>query len=204
MIAFQPGEDETLMRKLILRMSVSIDGFIESSDRNLDFAKTRSPEGAAWVAEKMGQAGAHLMGRKAFCEMSSFWPTTSGVLAKLMNEIPKIVFSKKGFDPAQASSAKSWAEANVITGNLAEEIIALKKQVGKDLMAHGGIEFAQSLVQTGLIDEFCIAVHPVAAGSGFSLFEKLSTPLHLKLIDTKVFSTGAMVHVYQPENLLNT
>lgn len=188
------------MRKLILRISVSIDGFIESSDGKVDFGKSRSPEGAAWMGEKMRQAGAHLMGRKAFCELASFWPNASGVLAKHMNEIPKIVFSKKGFDPAQVSSAKSWAEAKVITGDLVEGITVLKKQTGKDLIAHGGVEFAQNLVQTGLIDEFCIAMHPVAAGSGFSLFEKLSKPLYLKLIDTKVFSTGAMVHVYQPQN----
>ena len=188
------------MRKLILRISVSIDGFIESSHGKLDFAKSRSPEGAAWVAEKMAQAGAHLMGRKAFYEMAPFWPNASGVLAKPMNEIPKIVFSKKGFDPAQVSSAKGWADAKVVTGDLAEEITALKKQTGKDLMAHGGIEFAQNLVQTGLIDEYCMAVHPVAAGSGFGLFEKLSQPLYLKLIETKAYSTGAMGHIYQSEN----
>src|ERR1700722_4418785 len=122
------------MRKLILRISVSIDGFIKSSDGKLDFAKSRSPEGAAWVGEKIGQAGAHLLGRKAFCEMASFWPTATGAIAKSMNEIPKVVFSKKGFDPAQASSAKSWAEAKVVTGDLAEGIMALKKQPGKDLM----------------------------------------------------------------------
>jgi dihydrofolate reductase len=90
------------------------------SNEKLDFAKTRSLEGTAWMAEKMEQAGAHLMGRKAFCEMAPFWPTAGGVLAKPMNEIPKIVFSKKGFDPSQASSAKSWAEAKVIAGDLAE------------------------------------------------------------------------------------
>jgi dihydrofolate reductase len=187
------------MRKLILRISISIDGFIESSDGKIDFAKSRSPEGAAWVAEKIGQAGAHLIGRKAFCEMAPFWPTASAASAKAMNEIPKIVFSKKGFDPSQASSAKSWAEAKVITGDLAEGIIALKKQTGKDLIAHGGISFAQNLVQTALIDEFWLATHPVAAGNGFSLFEKLSKPLYLKLIDTKVFSTGAMMNIYRPE-----
>ena len=190
------------MGKLILRISVSIDGFIETSDGKLDFARSRSPEGAAWVAEKMGQAGAHLMGRKAFSQMASFWPNASGILAKPMNEIPKIVFSKKGFDPAQVSGAKSWAEAKVITGDLVEGITTLKNQTGKDLIAHGGVELAQNLVQTGLIDEYWIAMHPVAAGSGFSLFEKLSKPLYLKLIDTKVFNTGAMVHVYQPENPL--
>src|SRR5580704_1795575 len=120
------------MRKLILRISVSIDGFIESSGGKLDFAKSRSPEGAAWVAEKIGQAGAHLMGRKAFCQLASFWPTANGVLARPMNEIPKIAFSRKGFDPAQVSSAESWASASVVTGDLAEGITALKKQPGKD------------------------------------------------------------------------
>lgn len=188
------------MRKLILRISVSIDGYMESSLEKLDFMKSRSPEGAAWVAEKMSQAGAHLLGRKAFCEMASFWPNASGPNAQAMNEIPKIIFSKKGFDPAQFASAKNWAEAKVLTGDLAAEIKALKQQPGKDLMAHGGIEFAQNLVQTGLVDEFCMAVHPVAAGRGFALFEKLSKPLYLKLTDTKVFSTGAMVQIYQPEN----
>lgn len=187
------------MRKLALRISVSIDGFLESSHGKLDFAKSRSPEGAAWVGEKMGQAGAHLMGRKAFSEMASFWPTAGGLLAKSMNEIPKIVFSRKGFDPAQASSAKGWADAKVLTGDLAKEIANLKEQPGKDLLAHGGIQFAQNLVQTGLVDEFWIATHPVAAGTGLSLFEKLSKPLYLKLIDTKVFSTGAMMHIYRPE-----
>jgi dihydrofolate reductase len=187
------------MRKLILRISVSIDGFMESSGEKLDFAKSRSPEGAAWVGEKMSQAGAHLMGRKAFCEMASFWPSASGPLAKSMNEIPKIAFSKKGFDPAQASSAKGWADAKVLTGDLAEEIVALKKQTGGDLMAHGGMEFAQNLVQTGLVDEFCVAIHPVAAGRGFGLFEKLSKPVYLKLVEAKAFSTGAMGHVYRLE-----
>jgi dihydrofolate reductase len=187
------------MRKLILRISITLDGFIESSTGKIDFAKSRSPEGAAFVAEKMAQAGAHLLGRKSFSQMAQFWPTANGPAAKAMNEIPKIVFSRKGFDPLRTTTAKGWSDAQVLTGDLSEEIAALKKQSGKDLLAHGGIEFAQSLIQTGLIDEFWIASHPVAAGSGLNLFEKLSEPLYLKLIDTKVFSTGAMIHIYQPE-----
>jgi len=187
------------MRKLILRISISVDGFVESSDEKLDFAKSRSPDGAAMLAEKIEYVGAHLMGRKAFCEMAPFWPTASGPLAKPMNEIPKIVFSKKGFDPVQVSSAKSWSDAKVITGDLAEGITNLKKQAGKDLIAHGGIEFAQNLVQTGLIDEFWLTTHPVVAGRGFHLFEKLSKPLYLKLIDTSASSTGTMMHTYRPE-----
>jgi dihydrofolate reductase len=187
------------MRKLILRISVSIDGFIESSNAKIDFAKSRSPEGAAWVADKIGQAGAHLMGRKAFIQLASFWPTALGDTAKAMNEIPKIVFSKMGFDPAQASHAKGWAEAKLASGDLAGEIQSLKNQEGKDLLAHGGVEFAQNLVQTGLVDEYWLATHPVAVGVGSGLFEKLSKPLYLKLIEAKVFSTGAMMNIYRPE-----
>jgi dihydrofolate reductase len=187
------------MRKLILRISISIDGFIETSDGKIDFSKSRSPEGAAWIAERLGQAGAHLMGRKAFSQLATFWPTASIPLAKPMNEIPKIVFSKKGFDPSQVSSAKTWADAKVMTGDLSETITDLKKQNGKALIAHGGVEFAQNLVQTSLVDEFWLAIHPVAAGGGIGLFEKLSKPLYFKLIETKVFSTGAMVNVYRPE-----
>jgi dihydrofolate reductase len=187
------------MRKLMLRISVSMDGFIESSDGKIDFAKSRSPEGAALVGEMMGRAGAHLMGRKAFGDLAAFWPNASGPIAKAMNEIPKIVFSKKGFDPSQASKAKSWGDAKVATGDLAEEIKSLKNQAGKDLVAHGGVEFAQNLVQTGLVDEFWIASHPVAAGSGSGLFAKLGKPLYLKLIESKVFGTGAMMNIYRPE-----
>lgn len=187
------------MGKLILRISVSIDGYLESSAGKLDFNKSRSPEGMALVAEKMARAGAHLLGRKAFTEMSTFWPTASGPSAQAMNGIPKIVFSKKGFDPAQVTGAKGWADAKVVAGDLAEGIAKLKAQSDKDLMAHGGIEFVRNLVATGLIDEYCIATHPVAAGGGMGLFGKLEKPLYLKLVESKAFSTGAMLNTYRPE-----
>lgn len=188
------------MRKLILRISVTIDGVMDAGDGMIDFAKSRSPEGAAWVAENMAKAGAHLLGRKAFEQMASFWPTAQGPAARAMNEIPKIVFSRKGFDPAKSARAESnWSQAQVLTGDLADEIAALKREPGRDLLAHGGIEFAQSLVQTGLIDEYWIATHPVAAGSGPRLFDRLREPLYLKLVESKAFSTGAMLNLFQPE-----
>lgn len=180
-------------------MSLSLDGYVESSDGKIDFAKSRSPEGAAWVGEKMAQAGAHLLGRKSFVQFSSFWPTASIPLAKTMNEIPKIVFSRQSFKPADLTAAKGWADARVMSGDLAAGIAALKNEPGKDLLAHGGLEFARSLVQTGLVDEYWIATHPVAAGSGVRLFDTLSRPLYLRLVEAKVFNTGAMLNVYRPD-----
>lgn len=187
------------MRQLKLRISVSIDGFIESRAHNIDFSKSRSPEGAAWLTEKMQGAGAHLLGKNAFCDMASFWPTAQGALAACMNGVPKIVFSKKGFNPARVSDAKGWSDARTASADLSEEIAALKAQDGKDLIAHGGILFAQSLIQTGLIDEYLMAVHPVAVGRGPHLFEKLGTPIALTLIETRTFASGAMAHVFRPQ-----
>src|SRR3954470_14794173 len=121
------------MRKLALRISVSADGYIAGPNGEVDWmAKTRSPAGAAWVAEKISHAGAHLLGRKAFCEMAPMWSKATGPLADSMNGTPKIAFSKKGFDPSKIDgAAKSWAESQVLKGDLFEEITKLKQQPGK-------------------------------------------------------------------------
>lgn len=187
------------MRRLALRISVSIDGFIAGPNGEVDWmAKTRSPAGAAWVADKIGQAGAHLFGRKSFSEIAPFWSKANGPLADAMNKIPKLVFSKKGFEASKmAGAAKSWTESLVLTGDLIEEIGRLKQQPGKTLVAHGGTSFAQNLVQTGLIDEFWLAIHPVALGRGFHLFSGLKSPLDLKLESSMSFEAGTIANVYR-------
>lgn len=189
------------MRRLALRISISIDGFIAGPNGEVDWmAKTRSPAGAAWVADKIGQAGAHLLGRKAFNEMASFWSTANGPLAEAMNGIPKIVFSKKGFEPSKVEgAAKSWTDSLVLTGDLTEEIRKLKQQPGKILVAHGGTSFARNLVRTGLIDEFWLAIHPVVLGRGSHLFSGLESSLDLKLESSTSFETGAIANVYRVE-----
>lgn len=187
------------MRKLVLKMSLTLDSFVCGPNGEMDwFLKTRSEDGAAWTSDKIGQAGAHLMGRKTFNDMLAYWPHASGVFAKPMNEIPKIVFSKKGFYSFQTgeSSAKTWEEAKVISGDLAEGIRELKKQNGKVLVAHGGASFAQDLIKTGLIDEFWLLRHPVAIGQGQCLFARIETPMHLKLIETKTFSAGTVAQIF--------
>jgi dihydrofolate reductase len=190
------------MRELALRISITLDGFVSGPNGENDWMfKSMSPDGAAWTVEKISEAGAHLMGRKTFNVMSAYWPKATDVFAKPMNEIPKIVFSKKGFDPSLnvESNAKTWADAKVITGDLAEEIRELKKQDGKILVAHGGASFAQDLVLTGLIDEFWLVRHPVAIGQGLGLFTRIKTPMHLKLIETKTFSTGTVAQVFRSD-----
>ena len=122
-----------------------------------------------------------------------------------MNEIPKAVFTKKGFkgiDTGHKSAAEltpamaSWAGARVFNRDLAEGIRDLKAEQGKPIVAIGGAGFMQNLIATGLIDEYLLAVHPVALGSGLPIFTGLATPLYLKLVDVKTFPGGAAVHHY--------
>jgi dihydrofolate reductase len=191
-----------------MKMSVSIDGFVSTTNGNNDWVfKTGDEESKAWVVGLCREAGLHIMGRKTFEVMTSYWPTATGPVATPMNEIPKAFFTKKGFKgngpshtttAEQSPAAASWAEARIFDGDLAEGIRELKAEPGKPILAHGGAGFMQSLIATGLIDEYHLVIHPVALGSGLPIFTGLAIPLYLKLVDEKAFPGGVVVHTYHP------
>ncbi len=212
------------MRKLVLKMSVSADGFVGGPNGEIDWIfKSGDEEATKWTVESIWSAGAHLMGRRTYHDMAAYWPTSTEPFAAPMNEIPKIVFSRRGIARPGAESTTtalknaraqhdggppktcptqavedSWLNPTVLAGDLADEIARLKAQPGRDLLAHGGASFAQSLVQLGLVDEFRLLVHPVALGRGLPLFGTLTKPLDLRLVSTNRFGSGTMAHVYQP------
>lgn len=138
--------------------------------------------------------------------MAPYWPTATGPFAVPMNEIPKALFTKKGYKSIgpghaitaeQSPAAASWAEARVFDGDLAEGIRELKAESGKPIVAIGGAGFMQSLIATGLIDEYHLVIHPVALGSGLPIFTGLKLPLYLKLGEVKVFPKGIIAHTYR-------
>jgi dihydrofolate reductase len=213
------------MRRLILKMSMSLDGFVGGPNGEIDWLIRNRNEGAtAWIADTLWQAGLHAMGSRTYYDMVGYWPTSTGPLAAPMNEIPKVVFTRQrsldldaghttaalrdsiqaleaaGGKPAVLAStnAASWSETQIANGDLASEIGRLKLQPGKDIVAHGGAGFAQSLVRLGLIDEYRLLVHPVALGVGLPLFVELPKPVDLQLVSTSIFGSGVVAHVYRP------
>lgn len=194
------------MRKLIMKMSMSIDGFVSGPNNENDWVfKTSDEESKAWVLNKFRETGLIIMGRKSYESMSTYWPTAAGPFAAPMNEIPKAMFTKKGFNginPATATTAEqaaavaSWAAARIFDGDLADGIRELKAEPGKPIMAIGGAGFMQSLIENELIDEYHLAIHPVALGSGLPIFSKVTIPLYLKLAEVKSFPGGAMLASY--------
>jgi dihydrofolate reductase len=133
------------MRKLILKMSMSLDGFVGGSRSEVDWIFASMDQGATdWTMRSVWNAGVHIMGSRTFHDMASYWPSSTEVFAAPMNEIPKVVFSK---DPtvttragsqttravtdansartaplstdALAEKEKSWRNARVMSGDLA-------------------------------------------------------------------------------------
>jgi|SRR5580704_10003248 len=205
------------MRKLILKMSMTIDGFVAGANGEVGWVfQTASDEGRAWTIETIGQAGVHIMGAKTFRDMAAYWPSSTEPFAAPMNTIPKVVFSRtsnvagattRAIEDARANATStptaatpeliaSWTDARVASGPLADEIARLKREPGGPIMAHGGATFAQSLVQHDLVDEYRLLVHPVALGRGLPLFSTLTDPRVLDLIDVKRFAGGGVAHVY--------
>ena len=199
------------MRKLVLKMSITVDGFICGPNGEMDwFLPYRSPEGIAWLTENLWEADVHIMGSRAYQDMAAYWPYSDDPIAPPLNEIPKIIFSRSGpvtphaarttapLKPASPAALAGWTEPTFATGEIVSEITALKQKEGKVIYAHGGVRFAQSLVAHGLVDEFRFVVTPIAIGRGLSLFSQLPKSLGLKLVSSKSFSTGTMANVYVP------
>lgn len=180
------------MRKVILSMSMSLDGYV-ASDRQHPGALPEDDELVEWRIDWISGAGAHLMGRDSYQEMASFWPQSPHPYAAPMNDIPKVVFSKTLRD-----SEATWPTTRVARGDLAAEIAAIKEEAGPDVIAWGGATFGAALAADGLIDEYRLAVQPVAVGSGQPLFGQLPGARHLDLVEAKSFACGVVVHIYTP------
>ena len=176
------------MNTLVLKMSVSLDGYVAPPDGSTDWAAAgRSPDGASWTLETVSNAAAHLMGATTYARWAGFWPSAPGPFAKPMNDIPKVVFSN-------SLKSADWAETTIASGDLTAAVTRLKQeQTSGYLLAQGGARFARSLVQTGLIDEYRLVVHPVVLGAGERLF---TAPLTIEPISTTAFSGGAVAHVF--------
>ena len=190
----------------MMKMSMSLDGFVSTANGENDWVfKTGDEESKAYSAEINRSPGLIIMGRKSFESMAPYWPTATGPFAAPMNEIPKAVFTQKGFNGVDlrdastgelAPAAVTWAEAEIFDGDLADTIRELKAGPGESILALGGAGFMRSLIATGLIDEYHIFIHPVILGSGMPIFTELNIPRYLKLVGVKAFPGGAVAHTY--------
>lgn len=179
------------MRRVVLQMSMSLDGYVASDRAHPGTSVPEDPELVRWKIDRVASAGAHLMGRVTYEEMAGFWPRSTAPYAAPMNDIQKVVFSK-------TLERGSWSPTRIARGDLAAEIAALKDEPGPDVIAYGGARFAAALAARGLIDEYCLLVQPLAVGGGQALFADLAAPVRLDLIEARNFECGVVAQIYRP------
>ena len=144
------------------------------------------------------QVGCIVLGRKTAKDFIPHWSTVAAdrnhpdfQIGKILTDTPKVVFSKK-------LKKSEWKNATIARGDVAEEIGRLKSMAKRDILVYGGGAFVSSLIEKGLIDEYCLLINPTALGRGITIFADLKKPMRLVLKSSKQFKCGIMLLCYEP------
>src|SRR6201989_1138317 len=182
-------------RKVILKMVMSLDGFVTSPDGTHDWMfEWFGEDSGEWSRRALDQAGVHAMGRRSYEIMGPHWAASEGPIATSMNEKPKAVFShtlEKG----------DWGPVEIFGGDLGEAIAGLKPpHRGGTVLGHGAPGFAKSLTRLGLVDEYQLTTVPIAIGAGRSPFADLDQHLKLNVVEEERFRSGALAQILVPRS----
>ena len=184
------------MRKLIFMMSVSLDGFMEGPNHELDWQLV-DDELHTHFNEELGAMGAFLDGRVTYELMAAFWSTADTdpsspapmvEFAGIWRDTPKIVYSR-------TLERADW-NTTVVRDVVPEEVMALKSQSGGDLVM-GGADLAAAFMGHDLIDEYRLDAHPVVLGNGKRVFQPTDTMIRLRLAEARTFGSGVVLLRYQ-------
>jgi dihydrofolate reductase len=186
------------MRKLAVFNNVSVDGYFKDAHNDMGFARPgmQDPEWREFASRNASGSGELVFGRITYEMMASFWVTPQAArdlpaVAKGMNEMPKVVFSRT-LDKAP------WNNTRLVKSDPAAEIRRMKSEPGPDMVILGSGTIVAQLAQAGLIDEFQAVVNPVILGSGTTIFEGIRDRLHLRLVKSRAFRNGNVVLYYEP------
>jgi dihydrofolate reductase len=177
-------------RKIILDLAVTLDGFIEGKNGEIDWC-IMDPE--MEFDKFLNNIDTIFYGRKSYDLWGQFTPETMNNAEREMMDLvhskEKYVFSKtkKGTDN----------KATFINDNIPEEVAKLKNKPGKDIWLYGGASLITTFINLGLVDEFRLSVHPVILGEGKPLFTDIKQRVNLKLVQTRTFSSGVVQLIYQ-------
>jgi dihydrofolate reductase len=194
------------MRKVIVTEWMSLDGVVQAPGEpdedltggfqhggwHLDYFDDTS---MGWVVKNLTEAGGFLLGRRTYEGFAGHWPKASEeeqVVARPLNTLPKYVASTTLTDPLE------WENSTVLQGDLADAVLALKQMDGADLLVIGSSQLVRTLIELDLVDEFRLMIDPVVLGGGKRLFHDDGALRPLRLVDSQVVTTGAIIATYAP------
>ena len=172
-----------------------LDGFC---DHTLGIADDEIHE---HYTQLLRNAGVILYGRITY-QLMEYWPPivknptgnkSTDEFAVIMDNIPKIVFSR-------TLKKVEWKTATIATRSVQEEILELKKQPGNDILI-GSPSLIVAATNLHFVDEYQLNIQPIIAGKGLPLFRNISDQVNLKLLKTKTFGCGSVMHYYEPTKM---
>jgi dihydrofolate reductase len=178
------------MRKIILDLAVTLDGFIEGPNGEIDWCILDDDMG---FDDFLASIDTIFYGRVSYDAWGNFQPAedatpTEQALWKEVHSKKKYVFSRR---------EKGDRETTFISANIAEEVARIKEEDGKDIWLYGGAGLIKTFADLDLIDIFKLSVHPVILGQGKPLIENLTNRIPLKLVDTRTFRSGVVQLIYE-------
>jgi len=185
------------MGRLVYSLNVSLDGFVESSDRSLDWALV-DDELHTWFNDQARTLDASLYGRRLYELMAAYWPTAEHdpqatapmrEFARIWNATPRFVFST-------SLSSVEW-NSRLVAGDVALRLAEIRSEFRGDLEV-AGATLASAFIRRGLVDEYRLLVHPVILGAGTPFFPSLEAPVALRLVETRTFESGVVYLAYRP------
>jgi dihydrofolate reductase len=182
------------MRKLIMWNIITLDGYFEG-DKNWDLSFHETiwgPELEKICIEQLNSADFLVFGRVTYEGMAAYWKTAKDETAKLMNEIPKLVFSR-------TLNAVDWNNSTLIKENASAEIAKLKNQGGRNMFVFGSANLSETFINDNLFDEYRIGVAPIILGSGRQLFRKGMARKPLTLVSSQQLSASGLIMTFKPK-----
>lgn len=175
---------------------MTLDGYFEG-DKNWDLSFHNviwGQELEKLSIEQLQSADYLVFGRVTYEGMAAYWTkaeaeTAEQEVAKLMNRIPKIVFSK-------TLKSADWNNTTIISENASDEILKLKEQGGKDIYVFGSANLSETFINDNLFDEYRIGIAPIILGNGRPLFRQGITSNKLSLVSSQPLATGGVVLKY--------
>src|SRR5512134_174541 len=194
------------MRKIIVNEFLSLDGVAqapggEDEDTSGGFQhggwsfEYFDESAQRWVLEGLTSAGGFVLGRRTYETFAAYWPNApeeEQVLAEPLNTQPKYVASTTLTEPL------AWENSTVLDGDVAAAVAALKQGDGADLQVIGSTQLVKTLIQHDLVDEFRVMIDPLLLGGGKRIFPDDGERRALRLVESEVTTTGAILASYAP------
>lgn len=188
------------MRKIIVSMWVTLDGFVAGPNDEMDWIMHIYDEAMGqYETDLVNSADTLLLGRKTYESFAGAWPkvpenpqASAGEVAyaQRINAIRKLVISN-------TLETVEWNNAQLVKEDLGQAITKLKLEAGGDVIIYGSVSVVQALTKLGLIDEYQLLVYPVILGGGKALFQTSAARVNLKLVKSQIHPSGVAVLSYR-------